>query len=243
MEKTLSGKTAIVTNADAGIGQAVAIEFARQGADVVINYLYDEDGAQQTFHQVQRQGQKALVVQANMMDERQVESMFESVVQIFGDIYALVNNAGLDTATAESPAPPLPDAYTYSTSYFIDHRRRAGGKGKLIQIIPAHPRIALHTTDGLPESGGEAVKSFSRRLALEVAAQKINVNNLAIGLVQPSGEQTGSQQLQEQDIPLKRFAKPQEVAKLALFMASEAADYCTGTTFTMDGGLSLLNQN
>lgn len=241
MEKKLSGKTAIVTNADAGIGQAVAIEFARQGADVVINYLYDEDGAQQTFHQVQRQGQKALVVQANMMDERQVESMFESVVQIFGDIYALVNNAGLDTATAQSPAPPLPDAYTLSSSYFIDHRRKAGGLGKLIQIVLAHPpRAVSHTTGSLPEGGKEGIDGFTRRLALDVAPQRINVNNLAVGLTQPLWEQTSSQQLQEQDIPLGRFAKPQEVAKLVLFLASEAADYCTGTTFNMDGGLSLL---
>ena len=252
MEKKLEGKTAIITGSDAGIGQAMAIEFARHGANVIINYLLDEDGAQQTFHQVQQQGQKALVVQADSSNEMQVEAMFDSAIAKFGEIFILVNNAGIEasgTKVADLSTEAWYEAFAHSVDgyffcarRFINHRLEHGGKGKIINITP----VQQH----LPHSGAAdyyctngAILNLTRMLALEVAENGICVNNLAPGLVAApfNLDAAGSQathRKQVQGIPMKRAARPEEIAKLALFLSSPDADYCSGATFTMDGALS-----
>nr|MBA2531796.1 SDR family NAD(P)-dependent oxidoreductase [Nocardioidaceae bacterium] len=94
----LAGKVALITGSDSGIGQATAVEFAKEGADIVVNYLNDETGAGQTRSAVEAEGRQALVVQCDVSDEHQVEAMFDQTVKRFGTVDILVNNAGVDAS-------------------------------------------------------------------------------------------------------------------------------------------------
>lgn len=254
MEMILKGKTAIITGSDSGIGQSTATEFARHGANIVINYLYDEDGAQQTFHQVQQHGQKALVVQADVSIEEQAEALFDNAISEFGEIHILVNNAGMSasgTKVAELSTTRWRDAfatnvdsYFFCARRFVNHRIKHGGYGKIINITPVQQYIT-RAGAGDYECTKAAILCLTRTLALEEAENRISVNNLSPGMVlAPYRQQTPDipelRADQVRRIPLKRAALPKEIAGLALFLASPDSDYCTGATFTMDGALSLI---
>ncbi|GHA55380.1 glucose 1-dehydrogenase [Pontibacter akesuensis] len=252
MEKKLEGKTAIITGSDSGIGQATAIEFARNGANVIINYLHDEDGAEYTLQQVMQTGQQGLVIQADMSDEQQVEEMFDRAIEQFGDIFILMNNAAVgeaETKVAEMSTEQWQRAfavnvngYFFCARRFVQHRLQQGGKGKIINVTSVHQRLPREGAADYTCTKG-AVMNLSRTLALEVAAQGINVNNLAPGMVltpfnQEAIDDPEAREKQVQSIPMKRAAQPEEIAKLALFLASPDSDYCSGATYTMDGALS-----
>ena len=248
----LEGKTALVTGSDSGIGQAIAIAFAGEGARVVVTYLHDADGADQTLRGVEEVGGRATVVQVDISDEDQVTTLFEQAVGAFGGVDILVNNAGVDASgkdVSELPTDVWDRAIRtnlYGTFFccrrFIQLRLQAGGGGKIINVTSVH--------EDIPNAGGAdydcskgAVRNLTRTLALELAPSKINVNNLAPGMVltpfnQPAIDDPELLEEQVQSIPWKRAAEPEEIARLALFLASSDADYVTGSTYTMDGGLT-----
>lgn len=247
----LHGKVALITGSDSGIGQATATEFAREGADVVVHYLHDAEGAQQTCKGVEAAGGRAIVVQADISVEEQVESMFDEAMQAFGTLDVLMNNAGVDASgkpVAELPTEIWDRALrtnVYGTFFccrrFVRLRTAAGGEGKIINVTSVH--------EDIPNAGGAdydcskgAVRNLTRTLALELAPLRINVNNLAPGMVltpfnQPAIDDPKLLEEQVQSIPWKRAAQPSEIARLAVFLASSDADYVTGATYVMDGGL------
>lgn len=249
----LEGKVALVTGSDSGIGQASAIEFAREGADVVVHYLHDADGAEKTRADVVAAGCRAVVVQADVSDEDQVASLFDQAVEAFGSVDVLMNNAGVDasgTPVAELSTEVWDRAirtnvygYFFCCRRFIQLRLAAGGGGKIINVTSVH-------ADN-PNPGGAdydcskgALRMLTRTLALELAPHQINVNSLAPGMVltpfnQPAIDDPKLLEEQVQSIPLKRAAEPSEIAKLALFLASSDADYVTGASYVMDGGLMI----
>lgn len=252
MEKKLEGKTALITGSDSGIGQATAIEFARQGANVIITYLHDKGGAQQTLQQVEQAGQQGLVLHVDVSQEEQVESMFDQAIEKFGEIFILMNDAGIDasgTKVAEMSTERWHkafannvDGYFFCSRRFINHRLQKGGKGKIINVTSVHQRIPRSGAADYDCSKG-AQMNLTRTLALELAEQGINVNSIAPGMVltpfnQKAVDDPQVREKQVQSIPMKRAAQPEEIAKLALFLASKDSDYCTGSTYTMDGGLS-----
>ncbi len=248
----LLGKVAIITGSDSGIGQATAAEFAREGADVVVTYLHDADGAASTRREIEAAGRRALVVQLDISDEAQVVAAFDRTVEEFGSIDILMNNAGVDASGTDVAdlSTEVWDTAIRTNVYgaffccrrFIQERKRRGGGGKIINVTSVH--------EDIPNAGGAdydcskgAVRNLTRTLALELAPLKINVNNLAPGMVltpfnQPAIDDPALLEEQVQSIPLKRAAQPAEIARLAVFLASSDADYCTGSTFTMDGGLA-----
>lgn len=252
MDRKLEGKTALITGSDSGIGQATAIEFARQGANVVITYLHDKEGAEQTLQKVKEAGQEGMVMQVDVSQEEQVEAMFDKALEKFSDIFILMNDAGIDASgkkVAEMSTERWHkafatnvDGYFFCARRFINHRLQKGGQGKIINITSVHQR--------LPRSGAAdydctkgAIMNLTRTLALELAEKGINVNNLAPGMVltpfnQKAKDDPEVREKQTQSIPMKRAAQPEEIAKLALFLASPDSDYCSGSTYTMDGGLS-----
>ncbi|MBA3367543.1 MAG: glucose 1-dehydrogenase [Geodermatophilaceae bacterium] len=249
--KRLDGKTALITGSDSGIGQATAVEFAKEGADVVVSYHSDSGGANETRKAVEAQGRRAIVVQCDVSDESQVESMFDQALKSFGTLDILMNNAGVDasgTKVAELSTEVWDKAirtnvygYFFCCRRFAQIRTAAGGEGKIINVTSVH--------EDIPNAGGAdydcskgAIRMLTRTLALELAPQKVNVNGLAPGMVltpfnQEAIDDPEVLEEQVQSIPWKRAAQPEEIARLAVFLASSDADYVTGTTYVMDGGL------
>jgi len=249
----LADKVALITGSDSGIGQATAVEFAREGADVVVNYLHDADGAEQTRAAVEAAGRRGIVVRADVSDEDDVSTLFDEAVAAFGAVDILVNNAGVD-ASGKPVAELSTDVWDrairtnvygpfFCCRRFVQLRLEAGGGGKIINVSSVH-------ADN-PNAGGSdydcskgAIRMLTRTLALELAPYHINVNSLAPGMVLTPFNQAAIDdpkvlEEQVQSIPWKRAAEPEEIAKLALFLASSDADYVTGASYVMDGGLMI----
>jgi len=247
----LSDKVAMITGSDSGIGHASAVEFAKEGADIVVNYLHDEQGANTTKDEVEAQGRRAIVVQADHGYEDQVETLFAAAFDAFGKVDVLMNNASVDasgTAVADIDIEKFERTLRSNLigqvlccKHFVRHRKESGGGGKIINVTSIH--------EDIPNPGGadydcskSALRMLTRTLSLEVAQDSINVNSLAPGMVltpfnQKAIDDPDFREQQVQSIPMKRAAQPEEIAKLALFLASSDSDYVTGSEYVMDGGL------
>jgi len=252
MTGQLHDKIALVTGSDSGIGSATAVEFAKEGADVVVHYLDDAEGAEGTKQAVEAEGRRAIVVQADITDEQAVSRLFDEAVEAFGRVDVLMNNAGVDASgkdVADLPTETFDRAIRANLygAFFCCRRfvqlRKAGTAegGKIINVTSVHQEI--------PNPGGAdydcskgALRNLTRTLALELAPLHINVNNLGPGMVltpfnQPAIDDPELLDEQVQSIPWKRAAQPSEIARLAVFLASPDSDYVTGSDYFMDGGL------
>ncbi len=253
MEKKLKGKVAIVTGSDSGIGQAIAKEFAQHGADVAVTWFTDEQGARETARQVEQAGQRALIMQLDVREPEAIAQLFRSTGQQLGTPFILVNDAGVDAVgkhVVDMSASEWDDRFKtnvyapfYACQHFIRARRQAGGEGKIINITSVHEDIPRAGAAGYCASKG-ALRNLTRCLSLELADDRVNVNNIAPGMVatpmnQEAVDHPDVMEKQVQSIPWKRAAEPWEIAKLALYLASADADYASGQTFTLDGGLSM----
>ena len=249
----LQNKVALVTGADSGIGRATAELFARHGADVAITYHTDADGAGQTRRIVEAAGQRSHVVQADVGDPASVAAMFESVVGALGTPDVLIANAGV--AMSGMPVTEMDDAKLdlilrtdlkgplFCARSFVKMRKAAGGKGRIVFIgsVAGHLPTPGSAPYGMAKAG---LNSLVRSLSVEVAPDRINVNAVAPGLIatpmtaerMDDPEKRGASM---QAIPWGRPGEPHEIAGLALFLASDAADYCTGQVMVMDGGLTM----
>ncbi|WP_439880819.1 SDR family NAD(P)-dependent oxidoreductase [Pontibacter sp. MBLB2868] len=248
----LQGKVALITGSDSGIGQATAIEYAKEGADIVICYHTDREGAEKTLLQVEKQNRKAIVLQVDISDEQQVEQLFEQALKNLGTIDILVNNAAVngsgirvaDMSTEVFDRTIKTNLYGtfFCSRAFIRHRKQQGGKGKIINISSVHEEIvSAGTADYCASKAG--IRNLARTMALELAEDGINVNNICPGMIltpmnQEAVEDKKAREESERHIPMKRAGKPEEIAKVAVFLASSDADYVTGSSYFMDGGLS-----
>ncbi len=252
MEK-LKGKVALITGSDSGIGQATAVAFAKEGADVVICYHSDKEGAEETLREVQQLDRKGIVLQVDISDEQQVEQLFEQTLQEFGTLDILVNNAAVngsgvyvaDMSTEVFDRTIRTNLYGtfFCSRAFIRHRKQQGGKGKIINVSSVHEEIvSAGTADYCASKAG--VRNLTRTLALELAEEGINVNNISPGMIltpmnQKAMDDKEAREKSEQNIPMKRAGRPEEIAHVAVFLASSDAAYVTGSSYFMDGGLSL----
>lgn len=247
----MQGEIAIVTGSDSGIGQATAVAFAREGADVAITYLDDHDGAEHTRKLVEAAGRKAVVVHLDQCQPDQVANLFQETQQQLGTPTVLVNNAGIDAAGIPVKDMPLEHFdKTMKTNlygpfmccqHFIRGLEGKDKRGVIINITSVHQEIPrAGTADYCITKGG--LRNLTRTLALELAEQGINVNNIAPGMVLTPFNQSAKDnpdllEQQVQSIPMKRAAEPQEIAHAAVFLASSDAKYIHGTTLVVDGGL------
>jgi len=249
----LEGRRALVTGADSGIGQAIAVLFAQEGADVAIVYHTDRDGAQETAKRIEAAGRRACVIQGDVGDSGSVAACFAEATSTLGTLDVLVNSAGVGAGGAS--VADLEDAQIetvlrtdllgplYCCRAFVRQRREAGGGGRIVNISS----VAQHlpTPDSAPYGIAKAgVGSLTRSLSREVAEDRINVNNIAPGLIQTPMTQKRLDDPQAREksmsvIPWHRPGQPEEIAQVALFLASDTGDYVTGQTWTIDGGLSL----
>jgi glucose 1-dehydrogenase len=249
----LNGKVALITGSDSGIGQATAIEFAKEGADVVVCYYSDKAGAEETLRQVQKHNRRGIVRQIDITDEQAVEELFLQALQEFDTIDILVNNAAvngsgimvadMDTEVFDRTIRTNLYGTFFCCRTFIRHRQSKGGKGKIINVSSVHEEIVSAGTADYCASKG-AVRNLTRTLALELAEDGINVNNIAPGMIltpmnQEAMDDKEVREDKAQNIPMKRAGNPEEIGRLAVFLASADSDYVTGSSYFMDGGLSI----
>jgi glucose 1-dehydrogenase len=248
--RRLAGKTAIVTGAGSGIGQGIAIRLGRDGAQVVIDYVGSEDGADETRKQIEAAGSQGVVVQADVTKAADIEKLVETAWSEFGSADVLVNNAGMekksdfwDTPEAEFDkvlAVNLKGPF-FLTQAFVRRLRAAGKPGRVINISSVHEDMAFPGFSTYCSSKG-GVRMLMRNLAVELGPLGITVNNIAPGAIATPINTALLHDKPKLDallhnIPLGRLGTPEDVAGLAAFLASDDASYVTGATFVVDGGL------
>lgn len=253
--RSLEGEIAIVTGSDSGIGRATAIAFAREGADVAITYFHDREGAEETLRKVEAAGSRGLTVHLDQRDDEAVAALFIKVTRELGLPTILVNNAGIDYAgkhvrdmvVKEWDDRIRTDLYGpfYCCREFIRGLEGKGRHGSILNVTSVHQEI--------PVAGGAAycaakggLRNLTFCLALELSGKGINVNNIAPGMVltpmnQEAVDDPETRRKEEEAIPMKRAATPEEIAEVAVFLASPAARYIQGETITVDGALSLMH--
>ncbi len=246
----LEGKVILVTGASSGIGRAIAIESGRQGAKVGVNYIADRDSADAVVQEIERGGSQAMAILADVSQSDQVNQMVQQVVERFGQLDVLVNNAGIERATPflqkseqdwdEVIAVNLkgPFLCTQAAARAMVDRRRAG---TIINISSVHEDLAFPGYVAYCAAKG-GLRMFCRDVALELAPYHINVVNVAPGAIDtPINRETmqdpAKRTALENEIPLGRVGTTEEVAKLVAYLASDDAAYITGTTVFIDGGL------
>lgn len=243
----LAGKVALITGASRGIGQAVALEMARAGADIAVNYSGSEAAAQATVDQVKALGRKAIMVKANVADADEVAAMVEAVQAEFGHIDILVNNAGItrDTLLMRMKDSDWDDVININLKgvYLVTKV-----VSKLMMKQRSGRIINMSSVVGVTGNAGQAnysaskagVIGFTKTCAKELASRGILVNAIAPGFIHTDMTDVLPEKVKEATlaaIPLHRMAEPKEVASVAVFLASEYASYITGQVLNVDGGM------
>lgn len=243
----LTGKIALITGASRGIGQAVALEMARAGADIAVNYSGSEAAAQATVDQVKALGRKAIMVKANVADADEVAAMVEAVQGEFGHIDILVNNAGItrDTLLMRMKDSDWDDVININLKgvYLVTK-----AVSKLMMKQRSGRIINMSSVVGVTGNAGQAnysaskagVIGFTKTCAKELASRGILVNAIAPGFIHTDMTDVLPEKVKEATlaaIPLHRMAEPKEVASVAVFLASEYASYITGQVLNVDGGM------
>jgi glucose 1-dehydrogenase len=257
MNSRLEGKNVLITGASSGIGQAIAIRFAKEGANVAINYRSGAEQAQatQALIRTQRNGHahcREIIVQADVSDEQQVERMFDDVVREFGRLDVLVNNAGIQKPT---PSHEI-DAADFDRVIAVNLRgpflcareairhflsRPGGGvilnNSSVHEIIPKPKYLPYSVSKG-------GLENLTKSLALEYADRNIRVNAVGPGaVVTPINkawiDNPKARHEVESHIPAGRAAEADEIASVFAFLASDDASYITGQTLFACGGLTL----
>ena len=247
---SLANKAAIVTGSDSGIGRAIVLELARQGASVTINYHKNEDAANTTKQEIEAAGGKAQIIQADVSSVADIQKLVDGTVAAFGRLDILVNNAGMETRTSTLDTTEhqfdLVIAIDLKSAFFgvqLAARQmiKQGGGGRIINISSIHEDWPMPGNSPYCMAKG-GVRMLTRTAGVELAPHGITVVGVAPGAVHtPIDEVTLSDPVAkarlESAIPLGRVAEPTEIAALVAFLASDAASYGTATTYVADGGM------
>jgi NAD(P)-dependent dehydrogenase (short-subunit alcohol dehydrogenase family) len=249
MEATmrLQGKVALVTGAQQGIGRAIALAFAREGADIGVNYLDDRGAAEKVIQEVRGAGRRAVLVQSDVAQPAAVQAMVARVVGELGGLDVLVNNAGV------YPRVPFLEMRESDWDLVLDVNLKggffcaqaaalamiAGGRrGSVINMASQAIRGAVRGVHYSASKGG--VVAMTRAMALELAAHGIRVNAIAPGLTDTAQPRYGNteDELAEMGraVPLGRMAQPEDIASVAVFLAGDEARHVTGQTVHVNGG-------
>ncbi|HEX7028200.1 MAG TPA: SDR family oxidoreductase [Gammaproteobacteria bacterium] len=255
----LSGQKALVTGASTGIGKAIAIALGGAGADVAVNYHKDEAGAQAVVDEIKSKGVEAIAIRTDVSREDQVREMFAQMFATFGTIDILVNNAGIqrDAGIHEMTLEQWNSVIAVNlTGQFLCAREAVReffnrglkkeiscAMGKIINISSVHEIIPWANRANYAASKG-GVMLLTRSLAQELAPHRIRVNSIAPGAIRTSinrpAWETG-EALEEllTLIPYKRIGEPEDIARAAVWLASDRADYINGISLYVDGGMTL----
>lgn len=252
--KGLQNKNVLITGASSGIGQAIGVRFAAEGANVAIHYCRGVAGAEETRRQIEMTGAdvRTLIVQADVAVEADVEQMFQTVLSEFGGIDILINNAGyqLQSDSHETPLSNFADVLaTNLTGAFqcaqkaIAHMLSESKQGVVINVSSVHEIIPKPGYAGYSASKG-GMRNLTRTLALEYASHGIRVNGLGPGAtVTPMNaawiDDAEKRAVVESHIPMGRAGTSEEMAAATAFLCSDEASYITGQTLFVDGGITL----
>ena len=258
LPQSLVGQVALVTGANSGIGQAVAIALARAGSDVVVNYVTAPDAADAVVREIEGLGRKAVAIRADVSREDEVEGMFAAAVEAFGTLHIVVCNAGLqrdapfEQMTLEHwntvIGVNLTGQFLCARSAVREFMRRGQSPvstalGKIICMSSVHQQImwAGHVNYAASKGG---VKLLMETMAQELAPKRIRVNSIAPGAIRTpinTGAWNTPAAYDElmKLVPYGRIGEPSDIAQAAVWLASDAADYITGTTLFVDGGMTL----
>lgn len=258
-QKRLHGKVAVVTGASSGIGRAIALAMGEAGASIVVNYHSDEESAKQVQQKIEAFGSKAVVLQANVAEQAAAQKLIDTALEEFGRLDILVNNAGVqkDQAFLDMTLEDWQKVIdTNLTGHFLCAQAAARefckrstspeektAAGHIIFISSVHDIIpwAGHVNYATAKGG---VQMLMKTLAQELAPHKIRVNSIAPGAIKTDinrevwEDEEGRKNMLSL-IPYNRIGEPEDVAKVAVWLATDEADYITGTTLYVDGGMTL----
>ena len=243
----LDGKTALVTGASRGIGRAIAIRLASEGAAVAINYAGNVKAAEEVKAVIEAAGGRAMLVQADVADSTAVDAMIKAVIEAFGQIDILVNNAGItrDGLLMRMKEEDW-DAVINTNLKGIFHCTKAVSK---LMMKKRYGRIVnMASVVGLIGNAGQSnyaaakagVIGFSKSMARELASRGITVNMVAPGFIDTDMTAVLPDKVREAmvaDIPLGKIGTPENVAAAVVFLVSDQASYITGQTINVDGGM------
>jgi len=250
MTKRLAGKVAAITGGNQGIGLGIAQRFAMEGAAVAICYLSDKTGTERVVDRLRSTGFKVVAIQADISKLSDGQRFVEETAAQLGKIDVLVNNAGVEKRASfwqvtEAEYDFVMDVNLkgmfFITQSFVKHQMRANAGGKIINISSVHEELPFpHFASYCASKGG--VKMVTRNLSIELAPLGITINSIAPGAIEtPINKNLLNDPVELEallkNIPLGRLGKPEDVASLAVFLASDESNYVTGTTMFVDGGL------
>jgi glucose 1-dehydrogenase len=247
----LTGKKALVTGSNQGIGQAIALRLAEEGADLIIDYVTHPDTAEETVQSIRKLGRRAVAVQGDISKVADTQRMIAESVEALGGLDILVNNAGVERHASFWEVTEadydlvlginLKGAF-FTTQAFVRHRMEVKQPGKVINLSSVHEDLPFpHFTSYCASKGG--MKMVMRNLSIELAPYGITINNIAPGAIETPintallHDPVKLKALLD-NIPLARLGKTSDVAGVAAFLASADADYITGATIVVDGGLT-----
>ncbi|MED2257701.1 3-oxoacyl-ACP reductase family protein [Brevibacillus parabrevis] len=249
MDFGIKGKSAIITGASRGVGRAIALALAEEGAKVIINYNRSADSANEVVELIREQGGECIAIQADLGQKADCDRLMTEATAAFGSVDILINNAGVwpknwvtDISLEEwnhTMDVNLTSVFLTCQS-FVNHLLAENRRGKILNVTS---QAAFHgsTTGHAHYAASKAgVVAFTISLAREVAKQGINVNALALGIVETDMIKADLEQKKDyyvNRIPLGRVAKPEEIADIAAFLVSEKANYITGATMDATGGM------
>jgi len=245
----LKNRIAVVTGASKGIGAGIAKGFAAEGANVVVNYASSKEDAERVITEIKEKGGKAIAVQADVSKAADVRRLFAETRKAFGKLDVLVNNAGVyEFATlAEITEEQFHRLFNTNVLGLILATQEAAklfgpGGGSIINIGSTASQVTLPATAVYTATKG-AVDAITHVLAKELGPKKIRVNSINPGMVETEGVRTGGfigsefQKQLEAQTPLGRIAQPNDIAPIAVFLASEDSGWLTGETLLASGGL------
>ena len=240
-------KVVLVTGSSKGLGKAIAMEFAKEGANVVINYNSDKDGAQGVLDDIKRLGVQSDIIKADVSNSEEVNNMIKKIVEKFGKLDILINNSGIiKDARVTSMSKELWDEVIGVNLTGVYNCTKAAGQvmekqksGKIINISSIVAQTGSVGASNYAASKAGVI-GFTKSVAKEYAKFNINVNAVALGYFNTGLIERLTKEIQDKllrDIPFGRFGDPKEAANAVLFLASEDSSYITGQVINVNGGL------